>query len=184
MEQLYEYNIQEKLLTAIKNQQEGLYYLIPSKTVAFVGYGNTINTETARKANVLEINVNNEGGVIVSEPNSLAIGFLSKNTQNKANEDFAIAFQKWLKVKGINIVIQENDLLVDGIYKVASFSSRRFGDILFSAFHISYNVDINIIKLLCKKPMKKIPKGLIEYGVSHIEIRNFFLTNKNIFDII
>jgi lipoate-protein ligase A len=67
-----------------------------------------------------------------------------------------------------------NDILIDGTYKVASSSTRQFGKVLFSAFHISHEVNLNIIKSLCTKPMKKIPRGLGDYGITESEIIELF----------
>ena len=68
-------------------------------------------------------------------------------------------------------------MLVDGIYKVASYSSRRFGDLLFSAFHISYEVNLDLIMKICTKPMEKTPKGLNEYEITEQELYDFFCAN-------
>lgn len=37
------------------------------------------------------------------------------------------------------------------------------------------NVDLEDIKKICKKPMKKVPKGLSEYGITTEEVEQMFL---------
>jgi hypothetical protein len=177
MTQLYEHNIDNALTSAIKAQKEGLYYFIPTRTVAFAGYNNSIETAFCKENGIQIIDVKNEGGVIVSGANSLAIGYLSKKIGNTANQDFAMVLIEWLSKKGLNVSTQGNDILIDGKYKVASYSSRRFGDIIFSAFHISFNVNLQLIERLCKKPMNKIPKGLDEFNISYRDIYSLFLAN-------
>lgn len=177
MTQLYEHNIDSVLISAINTQKEGLYYFIPTKTVVFAGYNNSVESMFCKENGIQIIDVKNEGGVIVSGENSLAIGYLSKKIDNTANKDFAMVLIEWLSKKGLSVSTQDNDILVDGKYKVASYSSRRFGDIIFSAFHLSFNVNLKFIERLCKKPMNKIPKGLDEFKISHKDIYSLFLAN-------
>ena len=41
-----------------------------------------------------------------------------------------------------------------------------YGELLYSAIQISVNCDIDLIKSICTKPMKKQPDGLANYGIS------------------
>lgn len=183
--ELHEDNIMKEISNNIRFQRELLNYFIPQKTCAFVGWNMSVADENALKEyNVTKLELNNEGGVIVSEPGSLSIGYFSKNINNRFNIEFAKILIEYLIKRGLNITLEDNDILIDGMYKCASFSSRRFNKIIFSAFHISYDVNLELINKICTKPMKKIPRGLKEYGITAEDIQSFFLENyENILNI-
>lgn len=172
--EIYEYNISDKIINAVKNQQEGLFYFVAPYTIAFTGYGNTIDRAVCKEKGVTIKDLPNQGGIIVSGYGSISVGHLSKNTKNTFNQQLTNYLKTWFESKGLKVVLEENDLLIDGIYKVASSGSRRFGDVLFSTFHISYTVDLDLIKAICTKPMKKIPKGLADYGIYSSELLKAF----------
>lgn len=172
--QVYEYNIEQEIYNYIKNQREGILYFIPYSNVAFVGRSHKIDKTLASENDIRVLELQNEGGIIIQKPFSLAIGHFSKKLDNTFNKDFAKHIIDFLKVKGITAKIESNDILVEDIYKVGSFSSRRYGNIIFSAFQLPYEVDLDLIKQLCDKPMSKIPKGLKELGVSDYEILSEF----------
>ena len=88
--------------------------------------------------------------------------------------DFATYFVEWLKSKGINAEFIDNDILVDN-YKVCGLGITRYGRIDYTGGFIGINTNLAHIQNLCKKPMKKIPKGLSEYGITTEEIEEMFL---------
>lgn len=173
--QIYEHNISDMIIGGVQQQKEALYYFVAPYTIAFTGYGNTIDRELCKSKGVKIKDLPNEGGIIVSGYGSISVGHLSKDINNTFNKDLTKHLYDFFTKKGLKVVLDENDLLIDGIYKVASCGSRRFGDVLFSTFHISYSVDLDLIKAICTKPMNKIPKGLRDYGISQSELTNSFL---------
>ena len=83
------------------------------------------------------------------------------------------AIRDKLKEKIPNLVIDSNDLLVDGKYKMISYASINANNrLVYTCVHISFAPDIEAIQNICVKPMNKIPKGLIDYGITHEEIIN------------
>lgn len=64
-------------------------------------------------------------------------------------------------------------LLQGNTYKCGSYSSRRYGDILYSAFHVSINCNLELIKNICNKPMVKIPKGLNDFAITQEDVIGF-----------
>lgn len=177
LEQVFENNVAYKITNCIKEQKEGFFYFIPNKTAIFRGYNNLLDENLCKELNLDIIELNNEGGIIVSGKDSIAIGLLSKNIDNKYNEMITNILVDYLKQNNINVDLMGNDILIDNKYKVASSSTRRFGDILFSAFHISFNVDLDLINKLCKKPMVKVPKGLDDYNINKSELSNIIINN-------
>lgn len=87
---------------------------------------------------------------------------------------FVEYFIDWLKSKGIAAIYESNDVLVDG-YKVCGLCVTQYGRIDYTAGFIGLNVNLDHIKAICRKPMKKIPKGLSEYGITTVEVERMFL---------
>lgn len=180
VEEVFAYNIKDKVTDAIVNNKRGFLYFIPQKTSVFVGYGNTINQKQSQNYEIEVFDLNNEGGVIVSDKGSLIIGSFFENTLDFQKE-LSIEICKLLHSKGYNPSVINNDILVDGKYKVASYSSRRFGEAYFGAFQISFSVNMDLIKALCTKKMVKIPKGINDFGVTFDEVFKIFNKTKNNF---
>jgi hypothetical protein len=171
---LYSYNVTQEVNESVRNETQNLFYFVADKTVAFRGFRNKIDNTFCYNNNIQIIDVNNEGGVIVSGKGSLSVALISKDTSNYFNKGLTRQICYFLQSKGLNISVVDNDILVDEKYKVASCSSRYFGRVLLSTFHISYEVNLELIKALCTKPMKKIPKGLKDYGITEDEILSVF----------
>ena len=52
---------------------------------------------------------------------------------------------------------------------------RRSIIITGGAGFIGINTNLDHIKAICRKPMKKVPKGLSEYGITTEEVEQWFL---------
>lgn len=115
----------------------------------------------------------NNGGTILTEPGDVEIGHWH-SLENGWLERFADYFVEWLKSKGLNAVYADNDILVDG-YKVCGTCITRYGRIDYTGVHIGINTRVDSVRAICRKPMKKVPKGLSEYGITTEEIEAMFL---------
>lgn len=115
----------------------------------------------------------NNGGTIVSNEGDVLIGHFY-HPENGWKDRFVSYFVDWLKAKGLNAEFVDNDVLVDG-YKVCGMCVTRYGRIDYTGGIISMNVNLEHIKAICKKPMKKIPKGLSEYGITTEEVEQMFI---------
>jgi lipoate-protein ligase A len=167
--------VKEQILFSLKNGIENLFYFVANTPTCFVGYGNSVDPEACRKSGLQIIELPNQGGTIISGSGSLSVGYISKYLNNTFNAELTQYLCDWLISRGLQINVFGNDILVDGIYKVASSGTRQIGNLLFSTFHISCEVDMGAINSVCTKEMVKIPKGLIEYGIMSYEIENIFL---------
>lgn len=83
-------------------------------------------------------------------------------------------FVSWLKTKGLNADYIDNDIVVDN-YKVCGLAVTRYGRIDYSCIFVGINTNLDHIKAICKKPMKKVPKGLSKYGITTEEVEEMFL---------
>lgn len=113
------------------------------------------------------------GGTIVNNVGDLLIGHFYQ-CENGWCDRFASYFVDWLKFKGLNAEYTNNDILVDG-YKVCGTCITRYGRIDYTSVFIGINTNLDHIKAICRKPMKKVPKGLSEYGITTEEVERMFL---------
>ena len=94
--------------------------------------------------------------------------------ENGWYDRFVAYFLDWLKAKGLNAEYVDNDILVDG-HKVCGMCITRYGRIDYTGGIVSVNCNLDHIKQICRKPMKKVPKGLSEYGITSAEVEQMFL---------
>lgn len=76
-----------------------------------------------------------------------------------------------LETRGLHAENTGNDVTVDG-YKIAGYAETRMADTDYFQYgiHISMHVDVNEINHICQKPMKKIPRGLADFGLTREEV--------------
>ena len=105
------------------------------------------------------------GGTIVNFEGDLCVG----NYQYMVfdyGEKFMKKFTEFLVSKGLNATFTGNDILIDDKFKVASYMSQNIGGTIYTAIHISINMDLDLISKVCIKQINKIPTGLTEYGIT------------------
>ena len=132
--------------------------------------------ETHFKNNNADIEVlhtQHMGGCIINFTGDVCV-YNFQDDFNDFGQTFMCKLKNYLMGKGLNCKIAENDLLVDG-YKCGSYMSRNIDGVIYTAIHISINMDVDLIKSICTKPMVKIPKGLSEFGITTDEIKEFII---------
>lgn len=134
------------------------------KTSVSTGLENDINKEYCEQNGYRIYYHPYNGGTIVSESDCLCVVNFSKD--NSFVGRFALDFKEFLVKNGINVEIDGNDFMVDGQYKTASFINIYINETYLTFFHIPVSVDLEKIRNVCKKEMKKVPKGLLEYGLT------------------
>ena len=180
IEEVFDFNLVQKVTDAIRDNKRCCLYYLPKQTTAFVGYNNNIDAEKAQQYDVKVFRLNNEGGVIISDKGSLIIGAFFDEA-NEFQQTLAFNICQKIMAKGYKAEIIGNDIIVEDEFKVASFSSRRFGKTLFGSFQISFTVSMELIKSLCTKPMRKVPRGLNYYNIYLDEIFYIFINTLNNF---
>lgn len=115
----------------------------------------------------------NNASTVVHEKGDILFGHFCP-VDNGWYHRFIEYFVNWLKSKGLNADFVSNDIVVDG-YKVCGMAITRYGRIDYTAGFIGINTNLEHIKQICRKPMKKVPKGLSEYGITTEEIEQMFL---------
>ena len=132
-----------------------------------------VNAEMCEDMGYTVLESYNNGGTIVSNAGDVLIGHFAE-PDNGWRDRFIAYFIEWLKSKGLNAEFVSNDIVVDG-YKVCGMCITRYGRIDYTGGIISMNVNLDHIKAICRKPMKKVPKGLSDYGITSEEVEQMFL---------
>ena len=119
------------------------------------------------------IELYHNGGTLVLNQGDFVTGHFGE-PENDWHDRFMTHLVDWLKAKGLNAELVGNDVLVDG-YKVSAYCVTRYGRIDYTGVFIGINTHLDDIKAICRKPMKKVPKGLSEYGITSEEVEKMFL---------
>jgi lipoate-protein ligase A len=157
------------------------------KPVVIVHRKTQVDEENCKALGYEVVESYNNGSTVVSNAGDVLIGhfaepeldpeLMPETEQEERNwwcDRFATYFVEWLKGKGLNAVYEENEVLVDD-YKVCVMCVTRYGRIDYTGRIISMNVNLDHMKQICRKPMKKVPKGLSEYGITTEEVEQMFV---------
>lgn len=111
------------------------------------------------------------GGTMVVFKDGIVLFSIKDKEESPMWNEKIVAF---LKKNNINAEVNGNDIIVDNIYKVSgSGKIKDTNNNLFKYYIcISINADPELIRKICPKPMRKIPKGLSEYGFTRKDILN------------
>lgn len=153
----------------IANKQEVCMYAVLPKNIVYKGKGE-IDEEYCQEHNVEVYNSIDYGGGIVGFEGDIVFIVLKQDGWN-IGEELGALVKDYLVEQGLNTTIANNDVLIDDIYKVASYSSADTGDgFIYTAIQITFNADNEIIRHICKKDSVKIPRGLSYYNINKDEL--------------
>ena len=155
----------------IHHQREGLLIYRPDEMCVLISSSDPMDKEFLEANGIKTVRLGNAGGCIVAFPENIEVGHFSKDIDNTFLERLTYEVMAFLKDRGLDVTRNNNDVLIDNTYKVFSTSKATYDKaILFGAIHVSINCDAELIDQICTKPMKKIPKGLSEYGITSDEM--------------
>jgi lipoate-protein ligase A len=160
----------------VRHIQGGIHkigYVVIESPVAIVHRKTQVDETICRELGYEVVESFNNGGTILASPGDIIFSHLEA-PDNGWIYRFADYFIQWLKSKGLDAAYEDNDILVDG-FKVCGLCITRYGRIDFSSAILSVSVNLDHIKAICRKPMKKVPKGLREYGITTQEVETMFL---------
>ena len=156
-------NYLEELPTLIENKNETV--MVTSQDTCILqgenGY-NAVNDVPVYKTHDF-------GGSIVNFKEDVCVCNYQTDL-NSFGDDLMDLLVVYFKRRGLNAERDGNDILVDEDYKVASYMSEKINGCIYTAAHISVGMDLNIIERVCTKEMIKIPKGLLDYGITQQDI--------------
>lgn len=166
----------EWMTEVVRHIQGGIHkigYVVIERPVAIVHRKTQVDEEVCKQYGYEIVESYNNGGTILANPGDIIVSHLEA-PGNGWLFRFKDYFIKWLKSKGLNADFVSNDIVVDG-YKVCGLCITRYGRIDFSSAILAINTNLDHIKAICKKPMKKVPKGLSDYGITTEEVEQMFL---------
>lgn len=166
-------NVLIELEKSIKSGLHRILYMVVNSPMTFVYNERQVDEEDCNNIGYGVYEAYYNGGTIVGNKGDIAFAYFDRIDSGWMNR-FVVYFVDWLKAKGLNAVYESNDVLVDG-YKVCGVCVTRYGRIDYTAGFISVNANLDHIKAICRKPMKKVPKGLSEYGIITEEVEEMFL---------
>lgn len=156
----------------IKNQKEAFVYCVADESCAVIGSNGGADVTKIENIGIRKVGINHEGGTIILSPGDVEVGIFTKGyVGNKYRDSIVSEILSVLKQNGFEAVVSGNDILVND-KKVVGFGSRMFGNILYTAIQISVGINLDLIKVLCTKPMIKQPDGLKNYGVKTQDVLN------------
>lgn len=157
----------------IKGGLHRLAYVVVERPVAIVHRKYQVDEDVCNALGYEIVESYNNAGTIVSNAGDILVGHFAE-PGNGWLKRYADSFLVWLHSKGLNAEYVDNDILVDG-YKVCGMCVTRYGRIDYTGGIISVNANLEHIKAMCTKAMKKVPKGLGEYGITTEEVENWFI---------
>ena len=157
----------------IQSGEHKVGYVIFESPTAAVHRTAQVDENTCKELGYEVTETFNNCGTIICNPGDFGIGHMGK-PENGWHERFVEYFLTWLKNKGLNAEYIDNDILVDS-YKVCGICVNRYGCLDYTGGLIGINTNLDHIKAICRKPMKKVPKGLSEYGITTEEVEHMFL---------
>ena len=166
----------EWLNEATKYIQGGLHktaYLVVDTPLVGVYRKSQVDEEICKELGYEVVETYNNASTVGHEKGDILFGHFCP-IDNGWYDRFIAYFVDWLKNKGLNADFVSNDIVVDG-YKVCGMCITRYGRIDYTAGFIGVNTNLDHIKAICKKRMKKVPKGLSEYGITSEEVEQMFL---------
>lgn len=149
---------------------EGMVVHICEKSCVWVGPNGGIDEDACIRHGLDIGRGRYSGGGIVNMPGDVSVCITTFLPSKNAYE-MIIKAKKEFRERGLNARFNTNDILIDG-KKVASFgNSPSFSKMYQSVVHFSVGkMDLDLIKDICVKPMKKIPGSLLDYGITTQDI--------------
>lgn len=142
------------------------------KTYVLVGEQNDVDREFCQKNDIEIIDIKHRGGTIVLDKTAIGFAHIGRDIDNVFSNKMMFDFVVFLIEKGLDAVLCDNDILIDG-YKVASAGKTSFGNETYFTFQFSLKNDRELIEQICTKPMVKVPKGLSDFGLTREDILSF-----------
>ena len=123
------------------------------------------NKDYAKENGIWPMFVGHAGGSIVLFPKDMGFTWVTKTSKL---QDIMNDILEYLQKYNSKITINGNDVML-GDKKL--FGTMSFGDgPYYEGMFFSFDIDLNIIKGICTKPMEKEPLGLSSLGVTPEEM--------------
>lgn len=169
----------EKIDEYKTDKKEHLTVIVQKEDEVTYGFDKDCNFEYCNEHNIPYYDRKGAGGTIVHAKGSISIYYVYSHDRfiQFLSCDFIKDLHMYLVNKGINAVIDGNDILIDSC-KVASCAENNIPpDFKWCnvGMQISMTQNLELIRNICKKEMIKTPKALSDYGVTLEEMKVFIV---------
>ena len=149
----------------IANKKEGFDVFFNQDIFLQTGITDTSDTAAAKEMDIPVWEAGHVGGSIVCFPGDLSLCMFWRNGCDPGVSWMEMC-ARLLRERGAVVELDHNDVLADG-KKVASWANAAYTDgFIQTVAHFSVTVDLDLIRRICTKPMKKVPGALSEYGIT------------------
>lgn len=139
----------------IYSEQNSILFIKDSEVV-YLGT-DSYNKQYCEENKIVVLPLNYSGGTIVTTKEDLGIVLCIK--EELSQDRLLIKINRWITENVSKSDIVGNDILING-YKVLGSSHRRVGNKNIYYYQVSFDVNLDRIKKICVKEMKKEPRGL------------------------
>lgn len=153
------------VIDSLQNKQDMVFIVTPESKFIWVGNNSEYNEEYCKQNNIPVLYEPYDGGVICTNKDDLQLAFCIYDMPTKFNRVIADKIVNWIYNNvSKNVSTTGNDILVDG-KKVVGFGKHTLenGMVLLTV-QVSFRVDLEFIKGVCKKTMNKEPVGLTDFN--------------------
>ena len=149
----------------IATHQEGIDVFFNKSTFLQTGLTYTSDRKLAESKGIPVWQAEHIGGSIVCFDGDLSL-CITHNQANDFGERMMAAIKDYFIQQQLNVTTDNNDILVDN-KKVASWARGNLinGQVQTVA-HFSVNINLDLIKKICTKPMEKVPGQLSDYNIT------------------
>lgn len=145
-------------------KKNSMIFALPTKKTVWYSQDDSFNKEYCDINNILYKKRGYLGGVICSLPTDLDVSIIAGDAPVQFPIVVLDKVQAWIKSKtSEEVEIKGNDILVNG-NKVVGMANYTYGTMTLCGFHVSFDLDMDFIRGVCKKEIKKVPESLKHFG--------------------
>lgn len=168
-------DIEKELKELTTNEVEDEIYICHKLPLVFRSKKDEVDDEYCVKNSINVIQSFNWGGTIVANSGDIDMAIFRREGWGVGKKILYGLGEYLVKKYNLNVAVDGNDLIIDGLYKVCSYASinaNRSSEnaLIYTCVHLSFNPHVEMIDKICTKPMVKIPRGLGYYGIDQNEI--------------
>lgn len=163
--------------TCIQQGVNSVNLALAPYTCIMAGTSTEINHQYIQEHNVKLLPIPYSGGCIIVAPGDVQIAYITSHVEDLFLQSFLSKFAGWLRGRGVNATLRNNDVVIDKNKKVACVAQNVFpNNMALKVIHVSINIDADLIANVCQKDTLKIPTGLSSYGITTEEVYNELYT--------
>lgn len=159
-----------KLSRECLSGQGGMIVYVSEGPSVLTGTFNTLDREACNRRGLQIGKAPYHGGSIVNMPGDLSLCITTWGDSEVAREIVDVTAD-WLSGLGVNVSRDNNDVLVDGKKVISWARTMALNGWCQSVVHFSIGrMDLEMVREICTKPMRKVPGQLCEYGITADDI--------------